>query len=262
MGANVRVVGGRSAWAALALVAAAAYWPLQAHALFSDDEARKAIIDLRQRFEAYKSSSEATLRELQQRTASQRALIELSMEIEQLRTELARLRGENEQLARQLADLQREQQTVQQGVEERLREFEPATVTLDGESFKALPAEKRDYEAALEVLRSADFPRAETAFEAFLRRYPDSGFRPWVLYWLGNAQYANRKYQEAVGSHRQLINNHAQHPRVPEAMLAVANSLLELKDTKAARQTLNDLIKAHPSSEAAAVARERLAKLR
>lgn len=251
----------RSAWAALALVASA-WWPMQAHALFNDDEARKAIIELRQRFDAYKATSEATINELRQGAVNQRSLIELSNQIEQLRSEVAQLRGQNEQLGRQVSELQRQQKDAQQGVEDRLREMEPAMVTLDGQSFKALPAEKRDYESALEALRATDFPRAETAFQGFLRQYPDSGFRPSVLYWLGNAQYANRKYREAVGTHRQLTNNHPSHPRVPEAMLAVANSLVELKDVKAARQTLNDLIKAHPRSEAAGVARERLATLR
>ncbi len=251
----------RSAWAVMVLTASA-WWPMQAHALFNDDEARKAIIELRQRFDAYKATSEATINELKQGSVNQRSLIELSNQIEQLRREMAQLRGQNEELARQLAEVQRQQKDTQQGVEERLREMEPVMVTLDGQSFNALPAEKRDYEAALEPLRASNFAAAETAFQGFLRRYPDSGFRPSALYWLGNAQYANRKYREAVGTHRQLINNHAGHSRVPEAMLAVANSLVELKDVKAARQTLNDLIKAHPSTEAAAVAKERLTKLR
>lgn len=261
MAGTARNPGRRSGWAALALLAAA-WWPLQAHALFNDDEARKAIIDLRQRFEAYKATSDLALKELRESSAHQRGLIELASQIEQLRAEVAQLRGQNEELARHVSELQRQQKDAQQGVEERLREMEPALVTFDGQSFKALPAEKRDYESALEAMRAADFPQAETAFQNFLRQYPDSGFRPSVLYWLGNAQYANRKYREAIGTHRQLINNHPQHSRIPEAMLAVANSMVELKELKSARQTLNDLIKAHPQSEAAGVARERLATLR
>jgi TolA-binding protein len=48
----------------------------------------------------------------------------------------------------------------------------------------------------------------------------------------------------------------------PEAILAIANCQIELKDTKAARRTLEDLIRLHPQSEAAQAAKERLAKLR
>ncbi|MDP2018353.1 MAG: tol-pal system protein YbgF, partial [Hydrogenophaga sp.] len=36
----------------------------------------------------------------------------------------------------------------------------------------------------------------------------------------------------------------------------------ELKDARTAKRTLEDLVKAHPNSEAAAAARERLARLR
>jgi hypothetical protein len=42
----------------------------------------------------------------------------------------------------------------------------------------------------------------------------------------------------------------------------MANSQIELKDPKASRRTLEDLVKAHPNSEAAAAGRERLARLR
>jgi len=148
---------------------------MQAHALFSDDEARKAVIDVRQRLDA----AQATINELKQNeSTSRRSLLELSNLIEQLRSEIAQVRGQNEQLARQVADLQRMQKDAQQGMEQRLREMEPATVSLDGREFQALPAEKREYEVALEALRASDFPRAEAAFEGFLRKYPDSGFPP------------------------------------------------------------------------------------
>lgn len=251
-----------TSWASV-LLCAATLWPVQAHALFGDDEARKAVIDVRQRFEAHRASSEASINELRQsEAAGRRSLLELSNMIEQLRSEIAQVRGQNEQLSRQVAELQRQQRDSQQGVEERLREMEPTTVSLDGVEFQASPAEKRDYEAALEALRASDFARAESAFESFLRRYADSGFTPSVLYWLGNAQYANRKYREAIGTHRRLVNSYATHPRAPEALLAVANSQIELKDLPSARRTLQDLIKAHPRSEAAAAARDRLARLR
>ena len=48
----------------------------------------------------------------------------------------------------------------------------------------------------------------------------------------------------------------------PEAMLALANSQVELKDTKGARKTLEDLVKQHPQSEAAGAAKERIARLK
>ena len=52
------------------------------------------------------------------------------------------------------------------------------------------------------------------------------------------------------------------HARAPEAMLAISNVQIELKDLKGARRTLDELIKAYPASETAATARERLTRLR
>ncbi len=63
-------------------------------------------------------------------------------------------------------------------------------------------------------------------------------------------------------SFRQLIQSAPEHSRVPESWLAIANCQIELKDAKAARRTLEDLIKSHPASEAASAAKERLSKLK
>ncbi|RZJ00026.1 MAG: tetratricopeptide repeat protein, partial [Rubrivivax sp.] len=117
--------------------------------------------------------------------------------------------------------------------------FEPIKVTVDGKEFAADPNESREYEAALAIFRRGEFANAQTAFVGFVKRYPQSGYAPSALFWLGNAQYATRNYTEAI-----------------------ANCQIELKDTRAARKTLEDLGKAYPQSEAAQAGRERLARLR
>lgn len=245
-------------------------WPMTAHALFDDDEARKAIIELRQRVEINRQAAEAanaaTSRTAEEardaQSTTRRSLLELANQIEQLRAEVARLRGQNEQLAREVSELQRQQKDVQVGLDERLRKVEPVKVALDGREFTASPAEKRDFEAAMEALRKTEFEPAAQMYTAFIRRFPDSGYIASALYWLGNAHYANRAYKEAVESHRRLVTQFPDHLRTPEALLAMANSQIELKDTKAAKRTLEDLVKAHPQSEAAGAARERLGRLR
>jgi tol-pal system protein YbgF len=241
----------------------ATLWPLQAHALFGDDEARKAIIELRQKVDANKQASDAAAAEAREGDAgTRRSMLELSNQIEQLRAELARLRGQNEQLAREVSELQRQQKDVQVGIDERLRQVEPLRVEYDGQTFTAAPAEKNDFEAAMAQLRKSEFQPAAAAYAAFLQRYPASGYTPSVLYWLGNAQYANRAYKEAVTTHGRLVREFPAHVRTPEAMLAMANSHVELKDARTAKTTLENLVKVHPNSEAAAAARERLARLR
>ena len=248
----------------IAAILAAGLLAFNAHAgLFEDDEARRAILDLRQKVDAAQTRTAEELRRTTEDNAQlRRSLLDLSNQIEALRNELATMRGQNENLTRSVAEMQRTQKDLTTGVDERLRKFEPGKVNVDGKEFVAEPAEKQEFEAALATLRKGDFAAAQTSFLAFMKRYPQTGYRASSLFWLGNAQYALRNYRDAVTNFRSLVTAEPDHMRAPEAMLSMANCQLELKDAKSARKTLEDLIKAYPQAEAASVAKERLAKLK
>ena len=232
-------------------------------AIFEDGEARRAILELRQRVDSMQATQQRSAEEQRQDSEQlRRNLLDLQNLIELLRSEQAKLRGQNEQLLRDVADLQRRQKDIAQGVDERLSKFEPVKVTLDGQEFQADPSEKRDFEAALAVFRSGKFAEASTAFASFVRQNPRSGYLPSARFWLGNAQYAQRDYKEAISNFKQLLTDAPTHARAPEAALSIANCQLELKDNRASRKTLEDLVRAYPQSEAAAAAKERLARLK
>ena len=234
-----------------------------ANALFDDDEARKAIIELRQKVDIQQQRNAEELRKANDDNAQlRRSILDLSNQLEVLRAEIAKMRGQDEQLARDVAELQRRQKDITQGVDERLRKFEPSKVTSDGNEFVASPAEIRDFDAALATLRRGEFAPAQTAFLDFITRYPQSGYKPSALFWLGNAQYALRAYREAIINFKSVVAIAPDHVRSPEAALSIANCQVELKDMKSARKTLEDLIKVYPQSEAASVAKDRLTKLK
>jgi tol-pal system protein YbgF len=234
--------------------------------LFEDDEARRAILDLRQQADAQRLDSQRQAEELrragEENVQLRRGLLELQTEIEALRGEIAQLRGQNEVVLRELAESQRAQKDLLQAVDQRLRKIEPSNVSVDGREFIAEPAEAKDFEAALATFRRSEFPAAQIAFSEFVRRYPESGFRPTALFWLGNAQYANRDYGDAMANFHSLLALAPDHPRAAEAVLSIANCQIELKDYPAARRTLDELVKSYPRSDAAAAARERLARFR
>lgn len=235
--------------------------------LFEDEEARRAILDLRQKIEALKVESAQKIAEEVRRASdesaqSQRSLLDLQNQLEALRGELAKVRGQDEQTTRDVADLQRRQKDATQSLDERLRKLEPIRVAVDGRDFMVETSEKRDYEAALGVFRKGEFATAQQVFVAFLNRYATTGYRTSSLFWLGNAQYATKDYKEALASFRALIAHDAEHVRVPESVLAIANCQIEMKDTKAARKTLEELIANYPTSEAAVAAKDRLARFK
>ena len=246
------------------MAAMACVLTFNAHAgLFEDDEARKAILEMRQRLDVSQQRMTDDLRKANEDNAQlRRSLLELSGQIDALRNEMAQMRGQGEQVTRQLSEVQRLQKDLSQGVDSRLSKFEPSKVTVDGREFVAEPAEKQEFEAALAVLRKGEFAPAQTAFSNFLKRYPQSGYKAPALFWLGNAQYALRNYRDAITNFRTLVATDTEHVRAPEAVLAIANCQVELKDIKGARKTLEDLLKAYPQSEAASVAKDRLSKLK
>jgi tol-pal system protein YbgF len=235
--------------------------------IFDDDEARRAILDLRQKLE--QSNDQQRARQAEQMAALsaqveqlKKGVFELNNQLELLRGDNAKLRGQGEQLARDLSDVQRRQKDIQAGVEDRIRRIEPQKVTLDGREFSVDPEEKRQYEEAMETLRKSDFAGTATALGAFRKRYPASGYGDSALFWLGNAQYGSRQYKEAIASFRTLVTGTPDHPKAPEALLAIANCQAELKDPKGARKTIDELLKSYPQSEAAQAGRERLASLK
>jgi tol-pal system protein YbgF len=250
-------------------------------ALFEDDEARKAILELRQKVEAGRVATDGSLQklvetqnELLRKSAEdtaqlRRALLDMQNQIEALKGELARSNGQREQFSRELADLQREnkdlaqrQQDLARGVEERVSQLEPVKITVDGREIMAEPAERRAYDSALEKFRTGDFAAAQSGFLSLISRFPKSGYLPSALFWLGNTQYATRDYKEAITNFRIMLKAAPEHMRAAEALLSIANCQVELKDISGARKTLDELGKTYPQSEAAKAGKERLARLR
>lgn len=300
-------VDGLARWARrLALGCVLVFTLPTAHAFLTDEEARRAIVDLRARLTALEADLRARVAAAdeagKQRQADaaraaataanqsaaqvgalaqqmrtqldeirtqmdgmlqtfQRSIFELNTQIDVLRTEINRLRGENEQLTRDLTELQRVQRDVAQAFDDRFRQVEPVRVESDGREFTALPEERRQFEEAMRVLRSGEFDKALRALIAFQRRYPGSGYVDTARYWTANAHYVQRNHDAAIRAFRLFIDEAPQHPRAPEALLGLANSLAETKDRDGARRTLEELLKTYPRSEAAVAGRERLAAL-
>ena len=224
-----------------------------------DDQARRAILDLRAKVDQQAQEFQQSLLNQQQATEeaanTRRQLLELSTQLEQLRREVATLRGDNERLVHELGIMKRQ-------TDERLKPLEPTIVSMDGLEFKALPEESQAFDAAMTALRASQFARAAELFANMRIRFPSTGYMGHVLYWEGNAHYAARQYAPAVQSFDRLTKAFPQHPKAAESLLSLASCHVELKDVRAARAALERLVKDYPRTEAAATARERLSRLR
>lgn len=240
---------------ATAVMAVAAGVSLPVHAgLFDDDEARKAILDLRSKIDA-----------LQQDVANKtdkNSALSLADQNDQLRQEIARLRGEVEVLSNELANTQQRQKDFYVDLDARVRKLEPQKVTIDGREASVDLNEQKAYDAALNLFKGGDYKGAGAAFTDFLKRYPQSGYAGSAQYWIGNSLYAQRDYKGAIAAQQALIKAYPDSPKVADAMLNIGSCYVELKDKAAAKKTWDSLIAKYPDTPAAQTGKEKLATLK
>jgi tol-pal system protein YbgF len=271
-----------AAWALLTawLIALPAYG-----ALFDDDEARKRIEATNQRLAQIQRQLEDRMAALEGQLKSQ-GLVELFSQLEQIKADVSRLRGQIEVLTYEQDQQQKRQRDLYIDLDSRLRKIEgnPAGAgaapapTPSGSlppvappvasagagapvagATAAVTGEQRAYDAALDQFKAGSFPAAIASFTAFVKTYPKSPLAPSAQYWIGNAQFARKDYRAAIASQRQLVAAYPDSAKMPDALLTIATSQFELGDSAASRRTLEDLIAKYPQSEAAARARQRLA---
>ena len=79
------------------------------------------------------------------------------------------------------------------------------------------------------------------SFINFVKGFARSPLAPSAQYWVGNAHYALKDYRSAIASQRQLMTTYPDSQKVPDAMLNISSSQIELGDTVGAKRTLDEL---------------------
>jgi tol-pal system protein YbgF len=244
---------------AAACLALAAWLPLQANAgLLDDDEARRAIVDLRAKVEALARDVNAKIDNKSDKTAA----LDMLNQHEQTMQEIARLRGQVEVLANQVANVEKRQKDLYADLDVRLKKVEPHQETIDGRQAEVMPTEKTSYDSAMELFKSGDYKAAAGALQDFVKRYPQSAYAANAQYWLGNAYYAQRDYKNAIAAQEVVVSTYRDSAKAPDAMLNIGSSYTELKDKKNAKKAFQQLVSKYPDSSAAQAAKDRLAALK
>ena len=250
----------------LALVLLLAAAAPAAAQLFDDREARRRIEVLRQQVEEQQKAVDARLAKAESSGIDRNALLDLASQIESLRGEIARMRGQVEVLANQNDTAERRQKDLYLDIDTRLRKLEqgreqaaagspdkPALSPADAQ------AEARAYQAALDQFKLGNYALAVSAMQGFLVTYPNSQLAPNAQYWVGMAYSGQRDYKNAIAAQRQVLTAWPQSEKAPDAMLSIASAQETLGDRKAAQKTLEELITTYPKSSAAASAKQRIA---
>lgn len=237
----------------LALLISAA-WACQAQAgVFDDDEARRAIADLKIKNEV----------RFDQQGKSQ---LDLANQLSRQAEEIAHLRGQLETLGYELETAKKRQQDFYLDLDTRLRKLEPQAASANGETAAAPAvaadpaAENQSYEAALNQFKAGKYKDAGGSFAAFLQKYPDSSLAPNAQFWLGNAWYAQHNCAKAIEAHNVVTSKFASSAKAPDSWLAIAGCQQEMGNAAAAKRSLETIVSKYPTTPAAEAAQQRLKK--
>ncbi|WP_116791545.1 tol-pal system protein YbgF [Achromobacter dolens] len=218
----------RPLMAATGLVLAALTAP--AHA-FSDDEARKAILDLRQQVQ-------------QQNEQSQRAKLQLADQIQALQQEIAQLRDQLELVSRQQPSANKPGGA-------------PGGANPPG-ATAGDPQEQAAYDGAIDLFRKGQYKEASESLAAFTALYPASQLAPSAQFYLGSSRYALKDFKGAIEQLNAMVQKAPNNARAPDALLVIAGSQIEMNNRAGAKTTLQRIVRDYPTTPAANTAKSRL----
>lgn len=235
--------------------------PAQA-GLFDDAEARARVEKLRTDLIAMQQTVDA----------ASKNQIEFANQLEGLKAELAKLRGQLEVLTYEVETTQKRQKDFYVDLDTRLRKLEPVTPAAAADTGLASGettgsktavdegAATRDYEVALSFVKAGRYRDAISAFAAFTRTHAGSVRQPGAHFWQASSHFQLREFAKAADQYAKVAAGWPNDPKAPDAMLGQANAQFESGDNKGGTKTLDALIQQYPKSSAAQAAQQRLKK--
>lgn len=194
------------------------------------------------------------------------SLLELSRRIDALEVQLRQLRGGVEETQNGNEAVRKQQRDLYADLDLRLKTLETARAGADAalvasQSAGAPVDDQTAYNRAFESLKAGEYGSAITQFRDFMTVYPTSGLLENAQYWIGEAFYVTRDYDQALAAFRAVGERWPNSQKAADALLKTGYTQFEQKQLGAARATLQQVQQRYPGSEAARLAGERLARL-
>ncbi|OYQ32630.1 tol-pal system protein YbgF [Niveispirillum lacus] len=104
---------------------------------------------------------------------------------------------------------------------------------------------QEQYDLAFNLLREAQYERAETAFSAFIQANAASSLASNAQYWLGETYYVRGKYKEAAVAFAEGYQKYPKSQKAPDALLKLSLSLSAMKSNEDACAALTELNRAY-----------------
>jgi tol-pal system protein YbgF len=117
------------------------------------------------------------------------------------------------------------------------------------------------WDAAWNDYTSGQYDLAIQGFEFFLKTFPNSPQAGQAQLNIGNSLYLQGKYKDAIAAFQQVVTGYAGSTAVPQAYFKLGQSYEALKQPDLARRAYETVIKEHPGSPDATLAKQRLDSL-
>lgn len=210
-------------------------------------------------------------------------LIQLLNQSEELRAEMAGLRGQVEEVAAGAQRARESQLKIATDLDARLRTLETRPdVDTSEDKAKIIELERRMqqleealaamhdlvmsaaqapaaksasetiYESAIGKYQAGDYRAAALELQAFLQLYANDPMSPGARYWLAEALLRQGEHQSAIETAETLLREYPASEKTPDTMFLLGKAHLETGDAAGARSAWEDLVAAYPDSEPAA----------
>jgi tol-pal system protein YbgF len=133
------------------------------------------------------------------------------------------------------------------------------------EKKKLLPVDKGEsmgreeaYSNAYRIFKNGNYGLAKEEFRKFLKSFPNTEYSDNAQFWIGECDYFEGRYEEAIVEYEGVIQNYSKGNKVPNAFLKQALSFLKLGDKSSAKLLLQRVIKDYPNTTPARIARKKL----
>jgi tol-pal system protein YbgF len=114
------------------------------------------------------------------------------------------------------------------------------------------------YKNAKQTYERKDFTAAREKFRAFLAVYPKGELSDNAQFWIGESFYSEKDYEKAIIAYDDVLKKFPKADKIPSALLKQALCWLKLGDKTFAQSLLKRVIREHPRTQQAKIAKEKL----
>ncbi|MGB6976217.1 MAG: tol-pal system protein YbgF [Gammaproteobacteria bacterium] len=193
----------------------------------------------------------------------------LPAKLDDLHQQIQQLQGQVEEQAHTIKTLQDQLSKFYQDVNQRLTPTKDASAANSSDTANnagnstvtiktANTSEQAAYQKALNLLMNKKYDPAATAFQAYLKQYPNGQFAVNANYWLGEIYFLQNKFTQAGPAFELVISKAPHDPKIPDAKLKLALIHDQVGQHDQARKELQQIIQHYPGSSAAQLAKLRL----